>query len=444
MKDYLILLPKSSFTDLFKYGYLYTDSQRWILFDGDTISLSNNIEVRDKVFDCANAFDYTFTYLIVHFKAQSTMDGRIDIGNVQNLFPLDNDGKREIELSLDQRIRINEPIWSSFTHELQIKFLYDDAEKGASNIWEILKLETPISEAQEIFSNENLKEIVREVFYDLRPKGELPFWVYLMRYERHGFFPKTTKGYFYDLINVYINKIQYQELPAEAIETTSIYTFLNELPMDLHLEELLDILSEEQLGRNFLDKVNEIAGLKTYGVIVAILFLDLRNKFAKGFYLDEDSEKYISHSVSTYPRETQYALYLLGLYLGNSHTFECLYDTLPLPIFKPSSAEKIDLIQHGEVENTHASFPCPVQKEDEISNPQIFSPIEEGERLGVTEIKRVDTESLDENNETFEPITMRKKADFDAGIKGRKGTKRAKNKQQYDKYLKEGYVPDRK
>lgn len=452
MNDYLILLPKSSFTDLFKYGYLYTDNQRWVLFDGDIINLSNNIEVRDKVFERANAFDYTFTFLIVHFKATSALDGRINIENVQNLFPLDNDGKREIELSFDQRIRINDPIWSTATHELQIKFLYEDAVKGASNIWEILKLDSPIADVQEILSTDNLKEIVREVFHDLRPEGKLSFWVYLMRYERHAFFPKTTKGYFYDLINVFINTIKYQELPAETIETTSIYAFLNELPADLHLKELLDILSEEQSGRTFLDKVNEIAGLKTYGAIVAILFLVLRNKFAKGFYLDEDSEKFISHSVSTYPQEAYFALYLLGLYLGNSHTFECLYDTLPLPVFKPSSAEKIAQTHQGELEDSHDSFPCPVQKEDENSTLQSSTPMGEQEELGEidTEKKCVrDTESLfpefDVNDETFKsPIIMRKKADFDAGVKGLKGTKKAKDKQQYDKYLKEGYVPDRK
>lgn len=452
MNDYLILLPKSSFTDLFKYGYLYTDNQRWVLFDGDIVNLSNNSEVRDKVFNCANAFDYTFTNLIVHFKAQNTLNGRIDIESVQNLFPLDNEGKREIELSFDPRIRINDPIWSSTTHELQIKFLYEDAKKGAYNIWEILKLKTQIFDVQEILSKENIKEIVREVFYDLRPKGDLSFWVYLMRYERHGYFPKTTKGYLYDLINVFINSIQHKELPAEAIETTSIYTFLEELPADLHLNKLLDILSEEQSGRIFLDKVNEIAGLKTYGAIVAILFLVLRNKFAKGFHLDEVSDKFISHSVSTYPREAHYALYLLGVYLGNSHTFECLYDTLPLPIFKTSAVQIIDQTQKGESEVSHSSFPLPLSKEDGKGLQYTSTPTEGQGKLDATDTVTnhvVNIESLFPetavNNEVFKtPIIMRKKADVDAGIKGLKGTKKAKNKHQYDKYLKDGYVPDRK
>ena len=430
MKDYLILLPKSSFTDLFKYGYLYTDSIRWTLFDGDIDNLSNNDEVRDKVFERANVFDYTFTYLIVHFKSNNTSDGRINIENVQNLFPLDNDGKREIELSFDPRIRINKPIWSSAIHDLQIRFLYEDASRGVSNIWKILKIESSITEVKDIISKENLKEIVREVFWDARPEGELPFWVYLMRYERHGFYPKTTKGYFYDLINVFINTIQHQELPAEVIESTSIYKFLDRLPVDLHLKELLDILSEEQTGRTFLDKVNEIAGLKTDGTIVAILFLVLRNKFAKGFSLDEESDKFISHSVSFYPQEAQYSLYLLGLYLGNSHTFECLYDRLPLPIFKPLSTESVDQMLQGEVEVSNTTFPFPHGKESEISTQSTQ--------------QTLFPEYGANNVDLHFPIIMRKKADVDAGVIKGPGYKKAKDQTQYEKYLKKDYVPVRK
>lgn len=450
MKDYLILLPKSSFTDLFKYGYLYTDSSRWIQFDGNIDNLFNNDDVRDKVFERANPFDYTFTYLIVHFKSNTiTLDGLINIENVQNLFPLDNDGKREIELSFDPRIRINEPIWSLATHELQIRFLYEDAMKGASNIWEILRIESPITEVQDIISKDNLKEIVREVFLDIRPEGELSFWIYLMRYERHGFFPKTTKGYFYDLINVFINTIQYQELPAEAIESTSIYKFLNELPVDLCLKDLLNILSEEQIGRTFLDKVNEIAGFKTDSAIVAILFLVLRNKFAKGFSIDEVSNKFISHSVNTYPQEAHYALFLLGLYLGNSHTFECLYDKLPLPIFKPLSAENVDKIRQGEMEVSNTIHSSSLSKENRISTQQTSISNEGQGELGVKDNvtnhgKNIEQSLFPEYSANKEhlkfPIIMRKKEEVDAGITIGPGYKIAKNQAQYDKHLKNGYV----
>lgn len=455
MKDYLILLPKSAFTDLFKYGYLYTDTIRWIQFDGDIDNLYNNAELREKVFERTNAFDYTFTYLIVHFKSESTLDGRINIESVQNLFPLDNDGKREIELSFDPRIRINEPIWSAATQDLQIRFLYEDVKKGALNIWKILKIERSITEVQDIISQENLKEIVREVLSDDRPKGELSFWIYLMRYERHGFFPKTTKGYFYDLINVYINTTQHKEFPAEAIESTGIYNFLSELRNDLHLEELLNALSEEQIGRSFLDKVCDIADLKTpnaSGAIVAILFLVLRDKIAEDFSLNAVSEKIISYSVSTYPHEAYYALFLLGLYLGNTHTFECLYDNLPLPIFKSVLTENVvDQIEPGKVDTSNMAFPLPSSKG--ISAEQTSLPKEEQREFDVKDNKKnhvkdpnqsLLAESSANNEHLHFPIYMRKKEDVDAGIISGRGYKIAKNTTQYNKHLQNGYVPVKK
>lgn len=348
MKDYLSLIRKSDFTDLFKFGYLFIDTKGVVAFDGDVYALPKNKEIRDEVFKRPNQFDYTYTVLLVHFRNDHIEeDGKINIEEVQNIFALDTEAKRTIEISYDTRIRIEDPIWLDAPQKLHEQFLYEDFKKGASNIWKILNIDEPLSEVESILPDNSLKEIAREVQNDKRPDGDLSFWVYLLRYERHGFFPKTTVGFFMDLINVYINAIQKREMPSESIETTGIYAILRQWEgKNYEMDALMKRLDKEMAGRNFFDKVNKLASQKVDAVKVAILFLKFREEFKVGFKHANNSNSIkenpsIKYGMKNFPQEINFALYLLGVFLGNSHTYECLYDAIPLPIFK-CTAKKSD------------------------------------------------------------------------------------------------------
>lgn len=336
MKHYLTLIRKSDFTDLFKFGHLFIDIKGVVEFDGDTETLSQNTELRDKLFERANQFDYSFTVLIVHFKSAHLENGKMNIEEVQNIFALDNEAKREIEISYDPRINICDPIWPNAVKDLQDIFLYEDAKKGANNIWKILNIKQPISEMESFFPDENIKGIAKLVNQDKRPEGNLSFWTYLLRYERHGFFPKTTSGYFMDLINVFINTLQKKEFPSEAIEATAIYKEISRY-QDLTLESILSKLNASETGKNFIEKINEIANSQHNAFIIAILFLILRDQYKDGFSVDKNNM--LINLEKKFPHEINYSLYLLGVFLGNSHTFECLYDSLPLAIFKKNIME---------------------------------------------------------------------------------------------------------
>ena len=334
MKHYLTLIRKSDFTDLFKFGHLFIDIKGVVEFDGDTETLSQNTELRDKLFERANQFDYSFTVLIVHFKSAHLENGKLNIEEVQNIFALDNEAKREIEISYDPRINICDPIWPNAVKDLQDIFLYEDAKKGANNIWKILNIKQLISEMESFFPDENIKGIAKLVNQDKRPEGNLSFWTYLLRYERHGFFPKTTSGYFMDLINVFINTLQKKEFPSEAIEATAIYKEICRY-QDLTLEPILSKLNASETGKNFIEKINEIANSQHNAFIIAILFLILRDQYKDGFSVDKNNM--LINLEKKFPHEVNYSLYLLGLFLGNSHTFECLYDSIPLAIFKKNN-----------------------------------------------------------------------------------------------------------
>ena len=276
MKNYLTLIRKSDFTDLFKFGYLFIDAKSVVEFDGDVKSLWHNTSLRDRIVERLNQFDYSFTVILVHFQNDHVENGKLYIQEVLNIFALDEDAKREIEISYDKRIRIENPIWPNFTTLLQERFLYEDAKKGPYNIWTILKIEETLADFQTILTDEALKEIAHEVQNDLRPKGNLSFWIYLLRYERHGFFPMNTAGYFMDIVNVYINTIQNKEMPSEVIESTGIFHKIDNLgssPKKIQLVDFYAALAQTSEGQNFFNKIKDAIACKYNPVIVALLFL---------------------------------------------------------------------------------------------------------------------------------------------------------------------------
>lgn len=433
MKNYLTLLCKSDFTDLFKFGYLYIDKSRVVEFDGNLSALSQNMNVKDQLFERANQFDYSFTVLLVYFQCEQN-NGRLNIEDVQNIFALDNDAKREIEISYDPRIRIDNPIWPDVINTLQERFLFEDAKKGPLNIWKILNIEQPISEVMSIFSNEDIKEIAYEVQNDRRPKGDLSFWVYLLRYERHGFFPKNTAGFFMDLMNTYVNTLQKKEIPSEAIESTGIYQKILDF-QECNMVSLINRLAETEEGRNFFDKVDLLIQSKPNSFIIAILFLIFRNRYKDGFNLE--SNDMLDYSKKEFPDEFYYALYLLGIFLGNSHTFECLYDTLPLPIFKSKTQEqqpqKGETEPNLEVSKGESSFPYKNPQDSDFDNEDIHQTTELGGLFSVS------TENI-YSQETIVPTKKVRKP----GTSGNTGTKKVRSKEHFNELLSQGYIADPK
>ena len=337
MRHFLTIIRKSEFTDLFKYGYQHINANTVVEFDGDLKGLENNSEIKDKLFSNVNPFDYTFTIVVIHFQSSLETPNMVYIEDVQHIFPLDNDAKREIEISFDPRIRIEAPLWCTQVHELQEQFLYESSKKGTLNIWQSLRVEDDMNNFCSILTDDEIKELVHEAFIGSRPKGPHSFWIYLIRYERHGHFRKTSVGYFYDLVNVYINFLKMEEQPYEKIEVTDIYKILESISDQASTKIILQELQESTIGQNFIKTVNECTSINADVVKTAILFLVFKNTFADGFILNDDSRKVIEQAKEYFPKEFGYALFMLGIFLGHDHTFECLYDQMPLPIFKTST-----------------------------------------------------------------------------------------------------------
>lgn len=240
-------------------------------------------------------------------------------------------------MSFDERIRIENPIWPESVWSLQKQQQFNDCLKGAANLREILGFKDSDHKCKEIISDDIVREVVNELYDDIRPSGNLSIWVYLLRYERHSYYPQTTLGYFMDMVNVGCNRMGKKEVVEDDIKSTKIFNLLDSLrkhPKSL-FEDIYKVLKEDAGAQEFFKRIDEYESRVKFSR-VATLFLLLRNRYNEDFVYDVNEQKFIDHC-KKFEFEFELAAYLLGIVLGHQHTYDCMYDMLPLPIFKKAS-----------------------------------------------------------------------------------------------------------
>lgn len=333
MTNYLALIRKADFTDLFKYGKLHINNDMKTDFSCSVEELPSHPEVFFNLTHFANSFDSAFAYLIIHYVKDSTkgLANDVYIEEVQNIYPLDFESKDAFAMSFDERIRIENPIWPDSVWNLQKQQQFNDCLKGAANLRAILGFSNSVHECKKIISDDIVREVVNELYGENRPTGNLPIWVYLLRYERHSYYPQSTLGYFMDMVNVVCNRMASREVEEDDIKNTQIFVLLDSLRKhpELQYKQIYQWLVENTAAQGFFKKIDEYESRVDFSK-VATLFLILRNKYKEDFFYEKEFIEYCK----SFGFEFELAAYLLGIVLGHEHTYDCMYDMLPLSIFK--------------------------------------------------------------------------------------------------------------
>ena len=322
---YLVIIRKSDFIDLFKYGHFNVCHIQE--FDGDLEKHANNIALFERVTSNMNIFEYSFEYLMVHFEKDyyCSSNTEIDIKDVQNIYTFDQEAKREMSISFDPRIQLHVSPWSQYFEELKQNLFIKQSLRGINNLWTVFGLnQDDLVKCEELISKVSIEESFRELFANERPLGNLPIWVYLLRYERHSFYPKDMRGFFCDFIHVFCNFLKQSELNNSVAETTEIYPQLMSSE-NIKFSGLLTVVENSPLNT----KSEEIAKCKF--AIVAPLFLYLKDKYKEGFSVPE---KDIIGYVKSFGIEGTLAVYLLGITLGYDKTYDAFYESANLKFFK--------------------------------------------------------------------------------------------------------------
>lgn len=195
--DYLAIIRKADFVDLFKYGKLNVYSA--INFDGNIKAHANDDDLFEKLTKSMNLFEYSFEYMVIHFVNDNGNEYPypINIEDVRGLYTFDEEAKKEMNVSFDSRIRLHVSPWGEKFKALYNNQLMSQSKRGIDNLWAIFDLsETDRKMCESIITDDVVSEVFDELFSYKRPTGEQSIWTYLLRYERHSFILKIRKDIF--------------------------------------------------------------------------------------------------------------------------------------------------------------------------------------------------------------------------------------------------------
>ena len=390
MKNYIALIRRDDFTDLFKYGKIYIDKRKASELNIPISELPEHSEIFNEISQYNNSFDHGMAYTLIQYDKNEEEDfDIINIEEVKHIYPLDYESKKIFETTFDQRIRLENPLWPNVVEELQKIRAIDNCKKGISNLRSIVGIDEENSKLkiEEFIDDTLIKEFVEQLYSDRSPSGDLSIWTYLLRYNRHSHYPKNILGDFFDSINVVFNKWANQEVDESAFTSTEIYYLLESLntPLfNLKLDSIYELIREK--ASKFLEKTDEFESRIDF-LKVAVLFLQFRNLINDDFILDSTMEKYIKAAEQRYPEEYELAISLLGMLLGQEHTYDAFYSHLPLPIFRNPEIK----IEKTESNVGESVFPSDLEEyvlEEEsnmVSEPE-HSPSEDEVESDFTEI----------------------------------------------------------
>lgn len=325
--EYIAIIRRAEFVDLFKYGWLYLPHS--VRLD-QSMRVGEGRETFDELVRWMPVYEYSFEYLLIRFldSEEDILVRTVHIEQVIAVYAFDERAKYELSISFDPRIKTQVSAWTEWFHEKWRESFRQQCEQGVVAIWSLfgLSVEDKIA-CEKTITQEIQDKIFELIFSGRRPEGELSPWIYLFLYERHATYPKDkNKGYFLDYIHTCISIFEKKERDGEFDVRDSGYEVVRLL--DKATSDKFPNLRTSIEASKLKEQVDKIAPLYHD---TAPLFLYLKSRCAEGFdrgLLKDEVKKTLVNE--PYKRV---ALYLLGLTLGYDKVYDAYYDELPLSIF---------------------------------------------------------------------------------------------------------------
>lgn len=338
----LAIVRRSDLIDLFKFGHLTVHQA--ITFDGNVEKHANDERLFDLVTCRMNMYDYSFEYMLLHFTCPvySGLSVNVTIERLRAVYAFDEEAKREFSLSFDKRINLQVSPWAKFFDSRHKEMQFAQQLKGIDNIWRILQLPREhLKRCKDIVPYDILKEAFEQQYTGMKLEGKHSIWVYLLRYERHSYYPKEQMGFFCDMMHTYMNFAKEQVLDGEQAEKSNLYGQLS--------KEDNFITLYQKASKTPLSELTHRASNCDF-IKVAPLFLLMKDLLADGITNQklEECKSQITDDKEDLSPESSLAFYLIGFILGHDKTYNAYYDCLPLPFMEKGSEPTPSLISQPQ------------------------------------------------------------------------------------------------
>ena len=327
--NYLTMLRKSDFVDLFKYGHIFV--QQAVVFDGDFSLHAQDRELFEQVTYQLNDFDYSIEYLILHHTSSAYQRAPfcLNIEQVQNVYALDQMASSQLKMSLDSRIVINVSPWEDFFVDLEEKRWWRQAQKGIDILWHKFQLDPALqTECQKLFPETDALTLYRHKKRGGTLVGDHSALVYLTCYGRHDFYPQKARGFFCDLVHSYTNFHKEGE-QLQAWQPELLTSNLKNEP------DFKNVLNDFKKGVEPIckDMIQQCPNYHHY--ITGPLFFQLKKLAEEKILLGDSIVEYVLELHKEYGGlDVPLAIYLLGIILGRENLYDSYYDDCKLPCFQ--------------------------------------------------------------------------------------------------------------
>jgi len=348
MKQLLTVILRNQFNLFYRFGYTYVPKAYCIEFE----YLSSD-KTRDSLvglFNNITPFEYDEEYVILHLVSLSEIDKEVyhfETQDIVSIYPLSMQAKNSIESKIDQRIKLEKPIFESLLQFIENKIDDNERKRAIDALWHLYGF------------NENVEDFISKIGYENIVKGledrkngikainitNGNYWEYLIAYDRYDYFPNSTLGYFYDAGQIFA--FSNGQSTFEGGNLHKCLEDTNSKNPQIKMPNIIKQIESEEQSKSYISLTLE-GDIKKY--IITPLYLKLREEIRK---TDNISESMLFRDKDWLKNEFgdsfKYVVILLGAFFGFRKFYDAYYDSLNLKFFKPNNQPINEPIKKSEI-----------------------------------------------------------------------------------------------
>jgi len=332
MPQFLSILLREQFTFFYRAGYTFIPVPSLISLESE---IDDNVKAKVvEKFRTVTPFFYDQEYIILQLEKEINIESefvQFEIQDIVAIYPLSKQAKASIESRIDQRIRLEKPIFETLLPAIEADIHNKEVEKAILALWKICKIESPI---ENYIANIGLENLFNGL--EFRRNGTKSnkiqngnYWEHLIAYDRYDAFPNSTLGYFYDSGQVFAYS---KGLPT--FEGSGIHQFLEKLNSANPTAKLPDIIKYLETEEQLKGYVTQTTTSDINQYIVAPLYLMLRDEIRKSDDISQTKLFKNLDYLKKFDDSFNYAVILLGAFFGFRKFYDNYYEALNLRFYK--------------------------------------------------------------------------------------------------------------